>query len=165
MFNFRDLNLKNVQASSGAAVLPEGKYVCKITDAKVDKTRNNGVQVILKLTDVGGAGSINEWLTIYNPNSEESQRINRERLKAVLVHGGHRDPDNIGAHGIESIRGLTVGVAVRNEEYTDRNGQKRIGPSVHYFFDPKEIGFEGGSIPQPAGGGSGFDDFPSDIPY
>lgn len=164
-FNFRDLTLKGIQASSGAAVLPPGKYVCKVSDAKMDKTRNGGWQLIVKLTDSSGAGSITEWLTIFNPNSEEAQRINRERMKALLVHGGHPDPDNIGAHGVESIKGLVVGVAVHTESYKDRDGKDRQGTRVHYFFDPKEIGSEGGASPAGSAGGTSFDDFDDDIPY
>ena len=163
MFNFRDLNLKNIQASTGSAVLPPGRYACKVNEAKLEKTSTGGWQLVVSLVDSAGGGSIKEWMNIHNPNSEDSTRINRERLKALLVHGGHPDPDNIGQFGVESMRGLVVGVAVRSESYKDKTGKDREGTRVHYFFDPKELG----DAPAAESGGNrdSFADFKDDIPY
>jgi hypothetical protein len=157
-FNFRDLSLSGVQASSGTATLPPGRYLCTIKEAKIEPTSNGGSQMVVSLV-ADGKGSIKDWIGIYNPNSSEAQRINRERLKALLVHGGHADPDNIGSHGVESMKGLKVGVAVRSESYKDKSGNDKVGSRVHYYFDKNELGAA------PAGAGGGVDGLEDDIPF
>lgn len=160
-FNFRDLSLSGVQASSGSATLQPGRYLCKIKEAKIEPTRNGGSQMVISLV-AENQGSIKDWIGIYNPNSAESQRINRERLKALLVHGGHVDPDNIGSHGVESMKGLLVGVAVRSEKYNDKDGKEKVGSRVHYYFDKSELGVEGTGG---ASSGGGVDSLADDIPF
>lgn len=160
MFNFRDLNLSGVQASSGSAMLPPGKYLCTVREAKIEPTRNGGAQLTVKLNC--DAGSITDWIGIHNPNSAEAQRINREKLKALLVHGGHKDPDNIGAHGVESMKGLKVGVAVAQEAYKDKNGNEKMGSRVHYYFDKSELG---DAAQTTSSGGDPMGGLDDDIPF
>lgn len=165
-FNFRDLSLSGVQASSGVSTLQPGKYVCTIKEAKIEQTRNGGAQMVVSLVSEGN-GTIKDWIGIHNPNSQEAQRINRERLKALLVHGGHKDPDNIGSHGVESMKGLKVGVAVKSDPYTDDKGNERNGSRVHYYFDKAELGgaVEAGGLSGGSPGAAGFDEMEDDIPF
>lgn len=136
-FSFRDLTLGGIQAASGGAQLPVGDHIAKVKSATVEKTRTNGSQLVVELV-VKGEGSIKDYINIFVPSSEEASRIGRERLKALLVHGGHPDPDNIGQHGVESIRGLTVGIFVREEPYQNDKGETRSGRRVGYYFAPEE---------------------------
>ena len=133
-FSFSNLNLSNVQAAAGVSVLPPGRYVCKVTDAKIESTKDgSGRMVVVKLADEGGKGVITDRLNVFN-KSPEATRIGLEQLKALLVNGGHPDPDNIGAHGVQSIRGLTVGVLVGSEMY---QGEARS--RVKGYMDPAVI--------------------------
>ena len=158
-FSIRDLSLSGVQASRGSATLQPGRYLCTIKQAKIEPTKNGGSQMVVSLV-ANGQSTIKDWIAIYNPNTAEAQRINRERLKALLVHGGHVDPDNIGQHGVESMKGLKVGVAVRSEKYEDKNGQEKTGSRVHYYFDKSELGV-GGDAASPGG----VDTLEDDIPF
>lgn len=159
MFSFRDLNLTNIKESSGALTLKPGTYTCKVNEAKIDKIKSGGQQLVVKLSDTEGQGSITDWIVVNNPNSEMNTRIGLERLKSLLVHGGHKDPDNIGQHGVESIKGLVVGVQVKSEPWTNDKGKTVDGSRVHYYFK-----IEDGNATQPADAG-GFDDMKDDIPY
>ena len=133
-FSFSNLNLANVQAAAGVSVLPPGRYACKVTDAKVEATKDGtGRMIVVKLSDEGGKGVITDRLNVFN-KSPEATRIGLEQLKSLLVNGGHPDPDNIGAHGVQSIRGLTVGVLVGSEMY---QGEARS--RVKGYMDPATI--------------------------
>jgi len=140
-FSFSDLNLKDTEISKGSNMLAPGKYKCDTKEAEWKTTANGGKQIVVTFTDVGGGGSIKSWLTVFNPTSPDATRIGREQLKAVLVYGGHPTPDDIGSSGLGSLNDLTVGVAVKEDTYTDRNGNPKKGSAVHYFFDhDKEVG-------------------------
>jgi hypothetical protein len=120
MFSFESLTLGHVEAAKAATVLPPGRYVCTTSDAKMKPTKDgSGMRLEVRLTETKGKGMINGYLNVHLPKHPEATRIGQEQLKALLVHGGHPDPDNIGEHGIHSINGLTVGVAVRNKKGTD----------------------------------------------
>jgi len=60
-----------------------------------------------------------------------TQKWGREKLKALLTHGGHPTPDKPG--DISSLKGLSVGVHVEKDEYTDNTGMKREGSRVKRF--------------------------------
>lgn len=139
-FSFNNLNLSGVDAAKGGGSLQPGRHVCKVSDATVRDTRTGGTQVEITLQDVAGTGSIRAFLNVHVPSSADATRIGREQLKALLVHGGHSNPDKPG--DIRSLKGLVLGVGVKAESY-EKNGETRTGSKVHYFFDPKEDGYAG----------------------
>jgi hypothetical protein len=164
-FSFNDLNLSGVDAASGGGALQPGRHICKVTDAAIRDTRTGGKQLEVTFQDVAGTGSIRAFLNVHVPSSADATRIGREQLKALLVHGGHQNPDRPG--DIRTVKGLTLGVAVKAETY-EKNGETRSGSKVHYFFDPKEEGYTGGKSGGSSGGqvsGGGRGDMDDEIPF
>lgn len=136
-FSFNELNLSNVQVSSGSATLKPGRYQCEVTDAVLRDTRTGGKQIEVSLNDLAGGGNIRVWLNVHLPSSQEATRIGREQLKAMLTFGGHATPDN--PSDISSLKGLKPGVRVVSDSY-QKDGETRTGSTVKGFFDPAEIG-------------------------
>lgn len=132
-FSFSNLSLSGIEAAAGSSVLPPGKYVVKVAEAKVEDTKA-GTGKVLKVRLSSKAGVIMDNLNLANP-SAEATRIGLEQLKALLVNGGHPDPDNIGQHGVQSIVGLTVGVIVGSEMYQGSPSSKVKG-----YCKPETVG-------------------------
>ena len=141
-FSFDKLNLSGVEVSSASNMLKPGRYVCKAKHAKLKDTKSGGKMIEVELEDVASGCSIRAFLNIHVPHSDQATRIGREQLKALLTHGGHRDPDNIGSAGIQSINGLKSGVLITEETYV-KDGQTRTGSNVSGFFSPE--GFKSSS--------------------
>ena len=137
-FSFNDLNLSGVQVSSASNILKPGRYVCTAKHAKLKDTKSGGKMVEVELEDTASGCSIRGFLNVHVPHSEQATRIGHEQLKALLTHGGHKDPNNIGKSGIASINGLKTGVLVTSETY-QKDGQTRTGSQVGGFFDPKDF--------------------------
>lgn len=167
-WDIRDLNLTGVDIQRAATTLPPGKYVCRTSDAKVQTNKAGGFQIVVKLTDVDGAGSVTDYITVKapagaSPNAQKAAEIGRERLKALLTYGGHSNPDHPG--DISRYNGLVVGVIVeQGEDWTDENGVVRKGGGKPKrngaYFDPKMLGYEGAPLAeQPA------DDLNDMIPF
>lgn len=135
-FSFDKLNLGGVQASGASTMLRAGRYVCTARNAALSDTKSGGKYIEVELNDNNDMGSIKAYLNVHIPASETATRIGREQLKALLTFGGHKDPDNIGQHGIASINGLKTGVLVVSESYI-KDGETRTGSKVKGFFDPK----------------------------
>lgn len=139
-FSFSDLNLGSVEVGGGSgAVIPPGRHLVTVSDAELKDTRAGGKMVVVRLAEQSGSQrSIRHYINIHVPSSTEATRIGREQLKSLLVHGGHDDPDNIGQHGVGSIRDLKVGVFVVKDSYS-RDGMDREGSKVRGYFDPDEM--------------------------
>ena len=133
-FNFQKLDLSNVEFSSVSSVIPVGDHVATVTDAEMTKTSTGASQIMVTVQNADKQ-TLRKWITIHNPNSEPNTRIGRSELKALLVHGGHSDPDNIGQHGIQSMIGLQVGIRVVEDKYT-KDGQERVGSKLKSFIPP-----------------------------
>tara|TARA_B100000780_G_scaffold75850_1_gene51086 strand:+ start:4683 stop:5171 length:489 start_codon:yes stop_codon:yes gene_type:complete len=135
-FSFNDLNLGGIELSSASNILQPGRYVCVAKHAKLKNSKSGGTMVEVEFEDVVSGASIRGFINVDVPKSDMATRIGREQLKALLTHGGHKDPDNVGKSGIASINGLKVGVLVVQESY-EKDGQSRTGSQVKGFFDPK----------------------------
>lgn len=131
-FSFSNLNLANVDVGSGAERLAPGRYAARITDAELRETKSGGNAVVVKFTDVDGRGTIQDFINVNVPKSSDATRIGLERLKSLLVHGGHKNPDN--PRDIKSLKGLIVGIRVVDEEYTDKDGNKRNGSKIKSYL-------------------------------
>lgn len=119
-FSFSSLVLSGVQAAAGVSVLEPGKYVCKTSGAEMIDTKNGtGKRLKVLLKDVQGKGVITDRINLHLPNSQRATEIGLEQFKALLVHGGHPDPDNPGDSGLNAVNGLTVGVIVGREKSED----------------------------------------------
>lgn len=160
-FSFSDLNLGDVKTAVGGGMLPPGRYQCEVISAIWKNTKAGGKMIELELRDEGGFGKIRTWINVQIPSSQEATRIGREQLKALCVHGGHPDPDNVGSHGIASLVGLKPGVGVASEDYV-KNNEKRIGSLVKYFFDPLDLA---GGVTPSASPSNGLNDPDEDIPF
>lgn len=155
-FSFSQLSLSGVQAAAGVAVLAPGRYVCKVKDVEfVDNKNKNGK--ILKVKLVCKEGFITDNINVFHETAK-AQEIGQEQLKALLVNGGHPDPDNIGQHGVLSIKGLTVGVIIGTEDY---NGQP--SSKVKGYMKPDAVGATGpAAAAKPVVPAASFND---DIPF
>lgn len=131
-FSFRNLNLKNVDVKSGAERLRPGRYVARVSGAELRQTKSGGSAVRVELVDVDGGGVISDFINVHVPSSAEASRIGLERLKSLLVFGGHRNPDQPG--DINTLKGLVVGIRVVAEEYDDKDGNKREGSKIKSYL-------------------------------
>jgi|8_EtaG_2_1085327.scaffolds.fasta_scaffold00080_12 hypothetical protein len=136
-FSFNDLNLSGVEVSTSAPILEPGRYVVEVKEAGLKPTRNGGTAVELSMTDTKGKGSLRAWINVHVPSSKVATRIGREQLKALLIHGGHPNPNN--PSDIGSIKGLKVGASVGQDKYKTDTGEERIGSRLKGFFDPSDI--------------------------
>tara|TARA_B100000287_G_scaffold399358_1_gene417530 strand:+ start:363 stop:869 length:507 start_codon:yes stop_codon:yes gene_type:complete len=136
-FSFNDLNLSGVEVSTSAPILEPGRYVVEVKEAGLKPTRNGGTAVELSMTDTKGKGSLRAWINVHVPSSKVATRIGREQLKALLIHGGHPNPNN--PSDIGSIKGLKVGASVGKDTYKTDSGEERVGSRLKGFFDPSEI--------------------------
>lgn len=144
-FSFRDIDLNGVDTqreSSGGSILKKGDYVCTISSAEVRPTRSGGSQVMIELKDIESGGTIKDFINVHLPVSESmsdtektnklnAQKWGREKLKSLLTHGGHSNPDKPG--DIATLVGLNVGVHVEPDSYTDNSGTEREGSRVKRF--------------------------------
>lgn len=172
-FSFRDLTLDGVDTQrTGGSSLPPGQYICEVTGAELSDTKNGGKQVVVTLRDQDGHGEVKDFINVLLHTSEEATRIGRERLKALLVHGGHPTPDRPG--DIKSLKGLKVGVIVDPDVYTNKTGQQVAGAKPRRsgcYFSPSEtdrqLGPDGRRAQVSGGGrpgpkGDGLDD---EVPF
>lgn len=140
-FNLTDLNLSDVDVSSGGGLLKPGRYICKTSEAKLAPLASNdgSMKIEVKLTDTNGAGSYKASINVFNRSSAKNTEIAREQLKAMLFFGGHPSPNHPGP--ITTYNGLTVGVAIKEgKPYADKTtGQMRTGSDLAAFFDPADL--------------------------
>lgn len=155
-FSFRNLNLANVTASTGSTRLKPGRYVVRVGGAEIRETKSRGHQVVVELIDDASGAKISDWINVNVPTSTKATQIGLERLKSLLVNSGHPNPDQPG--DIKSLVGLRVGINVVEEEYEDKEGNKRAGSSVHYYWKP-----EGAATPNERGEKSVMSD--DEIPF
>lgn len=142
-FSFTNLSLSGVQAATGGSVLPPGKYVAKVKEVEfVDNKNKNGK--VLKVKLVAKEGVITDNINVFHSDSAKAQEIGQEQLKSLLVNGGHPDPDNIGQHGLLSIKGLTVGIYVGSDEYNGKESSKVKG-----YMKPEAVPVAGQAAQKP----------------
>jgi hypothetical protein len=123
---FNNLNLSGVEAEKGRSSLKPGSYICITKNSTVEDTNDKkGKKLVVELHAENGAGKVVDFINIYN-RSEKAQEFGLKRLKALLVAGGHPNPDHPG--DVASINGLRVGVHVdEGEPWTDEKGVVRKG--------------------------------------
>lgn len=123
---FGSLDLTNVEAEKGRATMLPGNYICRITNAEIKDTKDGkGKGLVVEFKDVNGSGTCDTFINVVNRN-EEAERIGRGQLKALLIAGGHPNPDRPG--DINSLKGMTVGVRIeQGEDWEDKNGNMRPG--------------------------------------
>lgn len=123
---FGSLDLTEVEAEKGRASMLPGNYICRLTSAELKDTNDKkGKGLIVAFKDENGGGSCETFINLVNRN-EEAERIGRGQLKALLIAGGHPNPDKPG--DINSLKGLRVGVRIeQGDDWTDKNGNVRPG--------------------------------------
>ena len=162
-FSFNDLNLGSIEVSNNSDALAPGRYYAEVVEAEEKTTRTGGAQIVVKLNDIKGGGTIRHFINVHVPSSQTATRIGREQLKALCVHGGHPNPDRPGEGGLQSLVGLKVGLRVVSETY-QKDGEERTGSAVKAYFDPAEVG---GTPANPASGEAPAkkEDLDDDIPF
>lgn len=151
---FSNLDLSDVEASQYRPLQP-GRYIFKTSKAE-ERHKDGKVSISVRLDSIEGKGGLVVFFNIVHPSADH-QRIERERLKTMLVYGEHPNPDRPGS--LDSLNGLLVGAYVDHETFQDKTNLR-----VKYFFDPAEG--EGDSDKAtsgaPAGAGKLEDD---DVPF
>lgn len=136
-FSFNQLNLANSSVSTGGSLLPVGRHVVKITDAKViDTADRTGKRLEINLAAVDGSGTIRHYINVHLPKSSEGTRIGRDELKTMLYYGGHANPDSPG--DVNTMKGLVFGVVVAADSYK-KDGVERETVRVKSVIDPFKI--------------------------
>jgi hypothetical protein len=127
------LDLSNVKVEDGFDVLPEGKYVCSITNVEVKDTKaGTGQYVKTELTVVDGEAKgrkIFSQFNIKNPNME-AVAIGMKQLKQMLSNSTYPNPEKV---DLTKLTGTVVGVKTKITKSTDFGDKAE----VHYFFTPK----------------------------
>jgi hypothetical protein len=131
-FSFSNLSLAGVTAAASISVLAPGKYVVKVKDAEVTDTKAKTGK-ILKLKLVCDQGVITDNINVFNAN-KQAEEIGLGQLKAMLECAGHPNPNAPG--GVDSIKGLTVGIVVGQDGVYD--GQPRY--KVKSYLRAADIG-------------------------
>jgi len=153
-----NLDLSSVKTQGGGRIMP-GKHVAKISDISTRATKSgNGTLVEVDL-EVGGA-VMKDFINVRNPNPK-AQEIGQERLKALLTHCGHPNPDKPSA---ANPVGMKVGINVVPSTFTNDKGEEREGSGLQNFgayFAPDELDGQT-SVPTPSQDTSQADD---DIPF
>jgi hypothetical protein len=150
-FDFGSLSLKGIKAATGGAVLPKGRYVCEVKDAKIEDTKDKtGKMLVIRCVEQDGKGVITDRFNIKN-KSAEATRIGLEQMRRMLEIGGHPDPDNVGALGLSAINGLIVGIVVGTEKYEGEDRSK-----VTSYINPADV-LSSGAKPAAAAGSIGGD--------
>tara|TARA_B100001094_G_scaffold100619_2_gene96769 strand:+ start:7175 stop:7711 length:537 start_codon:yes stop_codon:yes gene_type:complete len=123
-WNFKSLNLAHVTAD-GPPRTSEGDYICTITGAEIKEYNGCRTAVVVSFkTDNGFA--FKEFCTMHNTKKDDKSQngveIGRKRLKSILEHGGHPNPDN--PEDISTLKGLEVGVRLRLPKDSEGNVER-----------------------------------------
>ena len=133
---FANIDLSNVEFSDRKSTLMQpGKHIAEIKKAEIKKMSDNRQQVEVHFENDKGE-TLTAWYTVYNPKSTENARIDREKLKAMLVYAGHINPDK---PGDGPLVGLKVGVSVKKRSYTATDGSSKDTTEIGYTFDPHTL--------------------------
>ncbi len=127
------LDLTNAK-SNNFGVLPAGKYVCNVTEAKMADTKAGNMMLKVTFTIAEGQDTGRKIFDQYvvehaNPKVVE---IAHGKIKSLMENGGHANPNKLGS--TEALEGLRVGVKTKvrsDENYGDK-------AEVSYFFKPTE---------------------------
>lgn len=157
----QDIDLSNVTAKEGAAILQPGRHVCVVRSAKWNTTANSKRFEVM-LESIGGDGVITARLSVLATNAE-AQRIAREQLKALTEFGGHPNPDKPFLAGTDPFVGLAIGVVVAMGKPYTKDGVERTSPEVKGFFKLEDAQ-KAAATPfmKPKKKGNGLDD---EIPF
>lgn len=139
MANLSHINIDNVDigpdAGTGYGLLPEGKYLAKVTESKVQPTRSGNGQ-ILELTWQIQSGPherrlIWDKITIVH-SSEQAQEIGRKQWKKALRAAGieHSPQDS------SEIHGKLVRIQVKTKPAS--NGYEASNAIAAYYPAPKQ---------------------------
>jgi len=162
-FSFNNLNLSGVSVSTSSLLKP-GKYVVRISDAKViDTSDRSGKRLELNFAEVNGGGNIRHYVNLHLPKSPKATEIGKGQLKTILHFGGHANPDHPG--DVNTMKGLIVGIVVGTEVY-NKDGESRTTSKVDRVVDPHEVNpaqYAARPAPKPAAA-NGIPSFGSDVP-
>ena len=139
-WSFKNLNLSQVTQESVA--VPVGEHVCKIVKAEVKKA---GTKATLHVQfQAPNGATFYSFCKVHDTDTSEKKRrgteIGQKRLKSILTHGGHPNPDNPG--DINTLLGLEVGVrlAYPRDDNGNRTEWERNGKSGLEQAQPLEFG-------------------------
>lgn len=146
-WDFRNLNLSGYDLQKGGA-LPIGPNVAKVTDAKLQDTKDGmSGQVVIQLDGLNGEGQVRDYITLFTKKTDDKSKqaieIGRSRLK-TLLHFAGVSTDIPG--DVKNLIGLVVGVHVeKGEPYTDSTGAPKEGfnrprRKGMAYFDPADLG-------------------------
>lgn len=126
------LDLSNIQTDT-YSTLPEGKYVCSVTNVEIKDTKTGSGQYLkTELTVIDGEAKGRKIFTQFNikNTNQDAVAIGLKQLKTMLTNANYT---NVERPNISEITGLTVGVKTRIK-HDDTYGDKA---EVAYFFNAK----------------------------
>ena len=126
-------DLSGVNARKEFDLLPDGKYVCHCTEAKMQDTKS-GTGMMIKLTFTIAVGhhegrKIFTNLNVQNKSAKATE-IGLQQLKSLLECSGYKDPNKL--ENVSDLEGLRVGVKTKikkDEQFGDR-------VEISFFFKP-----------------------------
>lgn len=153
-------SLAGLEAESGSRRLGPGRWVVRITSAKVVPVGAGGTgrAVRFEFEEVGGAGEQTDQINVHLPGKNpQAVEIGKKRLVSLLKHSDWPfEPAELGARDdakIDSLVGKIVGLVVErdDEEWVTKSGEVRSGSNkpakFGAYFDPETIGFESKPAP------------------
>ena len=143
MDSFDSMDLTGVEADAGSAgMIKPGTHDLRVADAKWESTANgSGKKVSIKWENAEGA-VVYDRLNVVN-KSDVAQRIARSRLKFILIHAGHPNPNHPG--DISSMVGLRMkAVVILGDKTTDKDGKEVQWPEIAKYLEASSGGIPSG---------------------
>jgi hypothetical protein len=128
-------DLSNVESQKPQNTIPDDKYVCNVTEAKMKDTKTGGMMIQATLTIAAGKFKGRKIFTNFNVENANPKavEIGLAQLKSLLETAGYPNPNKLG--GVDELCGLRVGVKTKtrkDETYGDRT-------EVSYFLSPQKV--------------------------
>lgn len=153
-FDFGQVDLTNVEAGKGRSSPKPGPHTMVVRNPEIVPTKAKGRQLKIELVTLDGSSRTTDYITMAHPEAATNEKaamsvaIGKERLKDLLVNGGHPNPNKPGS--VKSLDGLIVGVnIVEGDPWTDDKGVVRKGggkpAKSGAYFKPPVTGAGGSS--------------------
>ena len=148
---------------SGATVegvrMGVGNHICWIRDFEYKDNSKGSKQLVVQLVSFDNNGETKDYIQIGNKNAT-AKEIAMRRLKSLLTHAGHVNPDHPGKPSdliAWAKQGVKVGIRMEiGDDWVNNKGETKRGSAqlmgFGAYFDPgrAQAASEGSTTNQPA---------------
>jgi hypothetical protein len=125
-------DLSKYSSQKPSNTIPDGKYICNVTDAGMKDTKSGGMMIVATFTVRDGEHKGRKVFHNFNVENSNAKavEIGMGQIKSLLENAG-KNADKL--ESAQALCGLTVGVKTKtnkSEQYGDKT-------EVSYFFKPE----------------------------